>query len=848
MKKKTLKVVALTSLLTFASLGVASCSCDSESGLLSKESADLTETEVPNIVLSGAKTMKVGDTLTLTPHFDVSGNYSLSWASTDQSVATVDENGLVEAHDTGRTTIICQVLNVGELVKAEVRLEVRLAGEVAPEFVKATFVDYDGTVLYEDIVPNGGTPSFDVKNPQRISDSQNSYAFAGWDKDLAPITENTTYTAVYEAIPFTNFAFEMDVAHKGYKVVGYNGTSAEVEIPSTFSYRKVVGIGEAAFKGNTTITKVTLPDTIVSIEDEAFSQCSNLRTINLPLGLEKLGVDAFSYCSVLNSPLTIGPAVTEIPENCFYSCYELPSVSGNLGVKTIGGTAFANCRSLVYEFQDGLESIGRFAFQHNKVMTDIVLPDTVTWLGESVFCHCSELYSLTLPRNLETLDNHDNINGFQALTLGCVNLSMLDIADDAPNFKVEDGQALYSKDGKMLYFVVAMRNGDFEILDGCEEIGPTAFYGVYVDTLTIPASVTKIDYEAFWTSTVEHIVFETSGEEDADLTFGYQTFSDCENLKTIDIRRKITALPNSFVENATELYSVTLPDTLTKIGNSAFEYCELLVSIDIPASVTTIGQYAFAHSGLMSVSLHDGLELIDTGAFEYCDNLVSITLPNTVTELGNYAFAYSDNFESVNLPSSLTTIGNYVFRGTKVSNLVLPASIDDWGSYSFGYTDYLTSVTMEEGITEIGTSAFRESALESVVVPDTVTKIGNYAFAGCEKLTSATLSKALNGTTTSTLGTYIFQNCSALKTLTFGPGVADSELGSWQLKFGTNDFSGVSLETINFRGSEEAFKKVNFNNTTVTSAIANGTIKVVYNYDMETSTGEEVPPVETPVE
>ena len=241
MKRKVLKVLALTGFLTF---GLVGASCGEDTLVVTDE----TTSDVVNVVLSGAKDLKVGETLTLTPHFDDGGKHDVTYISKDPDVASVDANGVVTALATGQATIVCQISGVDYISQAKVDIDIRIdESEVAPEYVKATFVDYDGTVLYEDVVENGGTPTYAVTNPQRVSDTQNSYAFVGWDKDIGPITSDTTYQAVYETIPFTTLAFELDLVNGGYKVVGYSGSATDLEIPSTYSFRKVVSIGEDAF-------------------------------------------------------------------------------------------------------------------------------------------------------------------------------------------------------------------------------------------------------------------------------------------------------------------------------------------------------------------------------------------------------------------------------------------------------------------------------------------------------------------------------------------------------------------------------------------------------------------------
>ncbi len=822
MKRKFLSVLALSSVLAFSGIAITSCSNDTTSE---------TEQNATNVVISGAKDMMVGDTLQLVANFDREGEITVSWASTNQIVASVSQTGIVTAHDTGKTTIIAQVQGTEELVQASVTIEVRRVDEVAPEYVKATFVDEDGTVLFEDIVEYGGTPAYTVKNPQKVSDSQNSYAFSGWDKEIGPITADTTYKAIYEAIPLTNFAFEVDLPNGGYRVAGYNGTGDLVEIPETFSFRKVVSIGEEAFLENLTIKEVKLPETIVEIGASAFMSCANLETINLPKSIRSFGVDAFNGCSSLRGDFVLGDEVTIIPENCFYACYNLQGISGN-NIKEIHRAAFTNCHSLVFDFKNGLERIEGFAFQHNKVMSDIILPDSVTFLGQSVFCHCTTLSTLTLPRNLETIECSNDVYGFQSLTLGCTSLYEVNIADDAPNFKVDENkQAVYSKDGKFLYFVVANRFGDYEILEGTEVIGPTAFYGVNGKNVVIPGSVIDVQYNAFWTANITGITFE---EGEKDITLGYQLFNDCKNLKTMVVNRNIPATPSYFCQNLESLTTVVLPEGVEKIADYSFQNCSSLTELIIPSTVKEIGQYALSGTGITRFALPEGVEKLGNLCFGYSPNLEEIILPSTLKEIGTSCFIYDSGLTSINLPEGLEIIGQRAFRGTNIKNLKIPGSVKFGTShtYAFQETESLEEVIIDEGVTLIPNYTFQDSAVKKVTMGNTVTKLGTYVFSGCAGLEEITLSSALSGT--SNIGNYCFQECTALKTITFGPGLSDTELdASWTLKFGTNALRDVKPTVINFRGSEATFAKVDFNNKAFEDYLKEGTVTINYNYGME---------------
>lgn len=749
--KKTIKVLALSSLLTFAALPtISSCTAEDVVDTLSK-------TDSP-IVISGMKSLKPGETCTLIANF-VGESEDVKWLSTSPEVATISDAGVVTAVSAGETEIVCQALSDAKTRGIATITVLPSESDDVSEYVTVTFVDYDGTVLDEMIVKKGTVPEYKGKTPTRISDSDNSYAFAGWDKEFGAINSDTTYTAVYDPIPLTDFEFAVDIVHGGYMVTGYSGASTEIEIPATFAFRKVSSIGDGAFSGNTTLTKVTLPEGLIYIGEQAFYGCTGITDMNIPLSVTTFGAEAFSNCSSWKTSVVLGDGVTDIPENCFYNCYSLPRVDGHENLLTIGRAAFGNCYVLVFEFSDKITHIDGFAFETNTALIHVELPDSITYLGESVFCHCSEMFTLKLPKNLETIDYEKG--GYQSLTLGCNSLYQITIDESNPNFKTDEGHVgLYSKDGKILYTVAVTGTGEYDILDTCEEIKGTAFYNFAGTKIVIPKSVKLIDTWAFWNSEVDEIVFENGGTE---LDISDDAFDGCNNLKT-----------------------VTLPDHMVDIPNNMFRDC----------------------AGLEEIVLSDKTET-----------------------LGNYVFYNCERLSSVTLPEGLTSIGTYCFYDTAIKEITIPAGVTTINSSTFYNCTELKSVTFLGDITSLGSSSFSGSGLETFDIPDTVTKINSYAFRYCNQLKSIELPTSLKGT--SAISSNAFTSCTALEEITFGPGLSDSELGSWSLTVPANTFTNdANIKTINFRGSEVAFSKVTVKDTNLQKLVASGQITINFNYGM----------------
>ena len=93
------------------------------------------------------------------------------------------------------------------------------------------------------------------------------------------------------------------------------------------------------------LTSVTIPDSVTTIEDHSFEVCSSLTSVTIPDSVTTIGWDAFEGCSSLTS-VTIGDSVTTIGEMAFRYCSRLTSVTIPDSVTTIEEEAFANCESL----------------------------------------------------------------------------------------------------------------------------------------------------------------------------------------------------------------------------------------------------------------------------------------------------------------------------------------------------------------------------------------------------------------------------------------------------------------------------------------------------------------------
>ncbi len=235
-------------------------------------------------------------------------------------------------------------------------------------------------------------------------------------------------------------AFEFAVSSSGgYAITGIKESAtvdANLILPATYNGQAVTAIADAAFGGNTTLVKVTVPFSIKSIGREAFYGCSSLATVNLEAGLTEIGYTAFAGCTALTeieipetvktirsyafegctqlSEIDIPSSVTVLGDQVFRGCAALASIAMPSGITEIGNYTFYGCSSLsAVEIPSTVKNIGVQAFAGCVALTSVQIPNGVAYIGQKAFAG-SGLTSVTLPDTVTRLSSY----AFE----GCVSL------------------------------------------------------------------------------------------------------------------------------------------------------------------------------------------------------------------------------------------------------------------------------------------------------------------------------------------------------------------------------------------------------------------------------------------
>lgn len=190
---------------------------------------------------------------------------------------------------------------------------------------------------------------------------------------------------------------------------------------------------------------------------------------------------------------------------------------------------------------------------------------------------------------------------------------------------------------------------------------------------------------------------------------------------TID-GRKVTVLGNStfqYCTQASDIESVTLPDSLTTIEKNAFYNCEKLKSVTIPPNVSSIGLAAFVE-GLSESSLTEIKVDPENPYFSEKDGVV---FSKDGTKLIVFPSGRSGDYQ---IPDGTVSVGDYAFYYcVNVSSITVPGSVRSLGEGAFGNCSSLTKAVLNEGLEEIGEYAFQSSSgIRDIIIPASVKLVG----------------------------------------------------------------------------------------------------------------------------
>ena len=460
------------------------------------------------------------------------------------------------------------------------------------------------------------------------------------------------------------------------------------------------------------------------------------------------GAPWFDFYSQVKT-VVIENGVTSIGEYAFYKCSSLTSVTIPDGLTSIGNGAFEHCARLTsVTIPNSVTRIGEYAFYDCTSLTSVTIPNSVTSIGEYAFCDCTSLTSVTIPASVTSIGEYAFCD-CTSLTSVTIPASVTSIGE----YAFRDCTSLTS-----VTIPNSVTSIGWRAFYNCSALTDVYYGGYGADWLkasgydTVVPSKTTVHFKedlydkgtcgvnANWVMTADGTL-TISGKGRISNYNDYSNYAPwyaCgKYIKSVVIESGVTGIGDEAFRNCKALTGVTIPNSVTTIGDEAFYYCEALTSVTIPNSVTTIGD----------------------GAFRNCEVLTSVTIPNSVTSIGSSAFSGCTSLTSVTIPTSVTSIDGYAFSEcTSLTSVTIPNSVTAIYGGAFSGCIGLTSVTISNGVTSIGWNAFSGcTSLTSVTIPESVTFIDSGAFKGCTSLTSVTIPNSVTF-----IGSGVFKDCSAL--------------------------------------------------------------------------------------
>ena len=160
-------------------------------------------------------------------------------------------------------------------------------------------------------------------------------------------------------------------------------------------------------------TQVTLPESVTRIGRYGIAMCSKLTGMSIPKGVA--GIGDFGLAGNGLTAITLPDGLQSLGRGAFDSCASLTNTTLPAAITAVPGKCFADCTKLLnVKYAGTVTAIGDLAFESCKALTAAPIPETVTEIGASAFTGCTALTDVTIPAGVSTIPE-DCFRGCTAL-------------------------------------------------------------------------------------------------------------------------------------------------------------------------------------------------------------------------------------------------------------------------------------------------------------------------------------------------------------------------------------------------------------------------------------------------
>ena len=614
-----------------------------------------------------------------------------------------------------------------------------------------------------------------------------AYAFAGCSKLTAitlPAATDKIGSYAFDHSALASITIPASATYIGYNAFAYTNLT-EITIPANVTY-----IGHGAFFNASKLNKVTFAprtealeigqwdDNDAKADDITFNELNGtfagtaLTTVEIPATATYLGKYAFSDVTTLATVTIPSDATLTTIDAYAFKGTGISSIILNEGLTTIGEYAFADTKLETVNIPKTVQYIKGHAFSIST-LTSITFDEGS---NQGIGLHISNgalaganLTSIHLPAQLKAFGEAADRYGYTAISVfydsipvdgfsnfkGNTNLSTITVSPDSTTFGVVDG---------VLYKIQGVNDPDTGITSYVpvrllfSPIGNTGNSG----TVTIPKTVTMVDYASFIKTHLTQIIFEEYATDDPKygqnlLTIGYLDSDKVEqgivpvitslfdsnthytNLTLIQFPSHLGKIRNGFLSGFNAKVANTVlkfnPDSSVEFGGCAMRNNSAIKRIELP-KLKAVKQYSFyGFSNLTELVFTPGSTVTDIGyrAFEGCSKLTSFVLPASVKTISEMAFYNCSSLTSFTVEddSVLESIGNKAFQSmasqTNGINFVIPAGVTAVGTEVFKGAKII-ELTLSENIVLDSNGSLIEgcTTIEKIHVPGTHATLSSF--------------------------------------------------------------------------------------------------------------------------
>lgn len=463
--------------------------------------------------------------------------------------------------------------------------------------------------------------------------------------------------------------------------------AGNIVIPDNVEYEgnvyEVKEIERYGFKDCSKMTAITLPQLLHSINDGSFMNCSGLKELHIPRWCIYFGWQAFTGCDNLETftiaehnqgAIVIGPAIY--------------TSSG----QTLD--AFARGQHLeYYEIPEGVTSIADFAFEGDKNLKTVKLPNSLSILHCDIFKDCSALKEMTILKTIKQVYNaFPGCTAMESLIVRSIippdcyqpfdddfysNVTLIIPTGSKEAYMQTDSWNRFEHVKEIEMEDAQQDMLKYDVLSDNEVAVSVATQNI-TGIITIPETV-EIDGKSYTVTTIENFIgcprLEGVNMPNTITTIMPIAFDECKALETIHLPASVKTLEQGVFRNCSALKEITVD-----VNNPYLKVVEGLV---MSADGTEV--YAYPPCYGDNVNIPEGVERIQLGCFDFNDKIKKIHLPQSLVDLGSFELCHS--LEEINIPPLVDFIGLHTFDRCNLFTIryeaANPADVNYTGPFDF---------------------------------------------------------------------------------------------------------------------------------------------------------------------